>query len=111
MIVVILAGGLGTRLAEETEVRPKPMVDIGGWPILWHIMKGYAHHGFKDFIGQIVLGRDVLAGRVHAGAHESPLTLYPRRCGGRVQVMVGSGTCCTGVTLPRQPTPMICVVW
>jgi glucose-1-phosphate cytidylyltransferase len=49
MKVVILAGGLGTRLAEETEVRPKPMVEIGGRPILWHIMKHYAHHGFKEF--------------------------------------------------------------
>jgi len=47
--VVILAGGLGTRLAEETVVRPKPMVEIGGHPILWHIMKHYAHHGFKEF--------------------------------------------------------------
>jgi len=47
--VVILAGGLGTRLAEETEVKPKPMVDIGGRPILWHIMKHYAHYGFKEF--------------------------------------------------------------
>jgi glucose-1-phosphate cytidylyltransferase len=48
--VVILAGGYGTRLAEETEVRPKPMVDIGGRPILWHIMKLYAHHGFAEFV-------------------------------------------------------------
>ncbi len=49
MRVVILAGGLGTRLAEETEVRPKPMVEIGGRPILWHILKHYAHYGFDDF--------------------------------------------------------------
>ena len=49
MKVAILAGGLGTRLAEETEVRPKPMVEIGGRPILWHIMKHYAHYGFDDF--------------------------------------------------------------
>lgn len=54
MRVVILAGGLGTRLAEETEVKPKPMVEIGGRPILWHIMKQYAHYGFKDFF--IALG-------------------------------------------------------
>jgi glucose-1-phosphate cytidylyltransferase len=47
---VILAGGLGTRLAEETNVRPKPMVEIGGRPILWHIMKIYAAHGINDFI-------------------------------------------------------------
>jgi len=49
MKVVILAGGLGTRLAEETEVRPKPMVEIGGRPILWHIMKHYARHSFTEF--------------------------------------------------------------
>src|SRR6185295_6057676 len=50
MKVVILCGGLGTRLREETEFRPKPMVPIGGRPILWHIMKIYAHYGHKDFI-------------------------------------------------------------
>ena len=50
MKVVILAGGLGTRLMEETESRPKPMVEIGGKPILWHIMKMYAKHGFNEFI-------------------------------------------------------------
>jgi glucose-1-phosphate cytidylyltransferase len=50
MKVVILAGGLGTRLAEETAVRPKPMVDIGGYPILWHIMKTYAHYDLKRFV-------------------------------------------------------------
>lgn len=50
MQVVILCGGQGTRLAEETEVRPKPMVEVGGKPILWHIMKLYSHHGFHDFV-------------------------------------------------------------
>lgn len=50
MKAVILAGGLGTRLSEETSVRPKPMVEVGGKPILWHIMKSYAHHGVNDFI-------------------------------------------------------------
>lgn len=54
MKVVILAGGLGTRLAEETEVRPKPMVEVGEKPILWHIMKHYACYGFNEFI--IALG-------------------------------------------------------
>jgi len=49
MKVAILAGGFGTRLAEETEIRPKPMVEIGGRPILWHIMKIYDHFGFRDF--------------------------------------------------------------
>lgn len=50
MKVVILCGGMGTRLREETEYRPKPMVPIGGRPILWHIMKHYAHHGHKEFV-------------------------------------------------------------
>src|SRR5215210_3631619 len=50
MKVVIFAGGLGTRIAEETETRPKPMVDIGGRPILWHIMKTYAHYGVTRFV-------------------------------------------------------------
>lgn len=50
MKVIILAGGLGTRLSEETSLRPKPMVEIGGMPILWHIMKIYSSHGFNDFI-------------------------------------------------------------
>ena len=50
MKVVILCGGMGTRLREETEYKPKPMVEIGGKPILWHIMKLYAHYGFKDFV-------------------------------------------------------------
>ena len=49
MKVAILAGGLGSRLAEETEIKPKPMVEVGGQPILWHIMKHYAHYGFKEF--------------------------------------------------------------
>lgn len=50
MKAVILAGGLGTRLSEETSLRPKPMVEIGGKPILWHILKMYAHHGINDFV-------------------------------------------------------------
>ncbi|MGD0497938.1 MAG: glucose-1-phosphate cytidylyltransferase [Bryobacteraceae bacterium] len=50
MKVVILCGGQGTRLREETEYRPKPLVEIGGRPILWHIMKSYAHYGFNDFV-------------------------------------------------------------
>ncbi|MBL7669073.1 MAG: glucose-1-phosphate cytidylyltransferase [Bdellovibrionaceae bacterium] len=54
MKAVILAGGYGTRISEESDVKPKPMIDIGGKPILWHIMKIYAHHGVKDFV--ILLG-------------------------------------------------------
>ena len=50
MKTVILCGGLGTRLSEETVVKPKPMVEIGGMPILWHIMKLYSYHGVNDFI-------------------------------------------------------------
>jgi glucose-1-phosphate cytidylyltransferase len=50
MKVVILAGGMGTRISEETDVRPKPLVEIGGFPILWHIMKIYSHYGFNEFI-------------------------------------------------------------
>ncbi|KKQ27408.1 MAG: Glucose-1-phosphate cytidylyltransferase [Candidatus Levybacteria bacterium GW2011_GWA1_37_16] len=54
MKTVILCGGIGYRLKEETEFKPKPMVNIGGKPILWHIMKIYAHYGFNEFI--IALG-------------------------------------------------------
>jgi len=50
MKVVLFAGGLGTRISEETDIRPKPMVEIGGKPVLWHIMKIYSHYGFNDFI-------------------------------------------------------------
>lgn len=50
MKVAILAGGMGSRLAEETEIRPKPMVEIGGLPILWHIMRHYDHYGFNEFV-------------------------------------------------------------
>lgn len=54
MKTILLAGGLGTRLSEETSIRPKPMVEIGGMPILWHIMKIYSHYGYNDFL--IALG-------------------------------------------------------
>lgn len=50
MKAVILAGGLGTRISEESSMRPKPMVEIGGWPILWHILKIYSQHGINDFV-------------------------------------------------------------
>src|SRR3569832_1836402 len=50
MKAIILAGGLGTRIAEESDHKPNPMVEVGGRPLLWHIMKIYAHHGVKDFV-------------------------------------------------------------
>ncbi len=60
MNVVILAGGLGTRLSEETNLKPKPMVEIGGQPILWHIMKHFARHGMKDFFVALGYRGDVV---------------------------------------------------
>jgi len=54
MKVLLLAGGFGTRLSEETEIKPKPMVEIGGMPIIWHIMKLYSHYGFNEFV--VLLG-------------------------------------------------------
>jgi len=50
MKVVLFAGGFGTRISEESGVRPKPMVEVGGRPILWHIMKTYSHYGLNDFV-------------------------------------------------------------
>jgi glucose-1-phosphate cytidylyltransferase len=50
MKAVILAGGLGTRISEESDTKPKPMVEVGGWPLLWHIMKTYSHYGINDFV-------------------------------------------------------------
>lgn len=76
MKVVIFAGGLGTRIAEETETRPKPMVEIGGKPILWHIMKGYSHYGFNDFV--ICLGYKgylIKEYFMHYYMHNSDLTI------------------------------------
>ena len=60
MKVAILAGGVGTRLVEETEVKPKPMVTIGGRPILWHIMMHYASYGFDDFVVALGYKGDVI---------------------------------------------------
>ena len=60
MKVVILAGGFGSRISEESHLRPKPMIEIGRYPILWHIMKGYSHFGFNDFVicAGVQAGRD-----------------------------------------------------
>jgi glucose-1-phosphate cytidylyltransferase len=60
MKTVLLAGGLGTRLTEETQARPKPMVEVGGHPMLWHIMNIYAHHGFQEFIVALGYRGDVI---------------------------------------------------
>jgi glucose-1-phosphate cytidylyltransferase len=76
MKVVIFAGGLGTRISEETETRPKPMVEIGGKPILWHIMKIYSHYGFNEFI--ICLGYKgsmIKEYFMHYFMHNSDLTI------------------------------------
>ena len=75
MKVVILAGGFGTRISEESHLKPKPMIEIGGRPILWHIMKIYAHFGFNDFI--ICLGYKGYAVKeyfAHYFLHESDVT-------------------------------------
>jgi len=60
MKTVILAGGLGTRFAEETDILPKPMIEIGNRPILWHIMKSYAHFGYRDFVVALGYRSDVI---------------------------------------------------
>ena len=67
MKVAILAGGLGSRLAEETELKPKPMVEIGGKPILWHIMMHYAHYGFDEFAIALGYKGEVIAYDVSTG--------------------------------------------
>lgn len=76
MKIVILAGGLGTRISEETEIKPKPMVEIGGKPLLWHIMKIYSHYGFNDFI--VCLGYKGYAIKeyfMHYYMHNSDMTI------------------------------------
>ena len=81
MKVGILAGGLGSRLAEETEVRPKPMVEIGEMPILWHLMKYYDHFGFNDFV--VALG--------YKGDYIKRWFSDYARLGGHLRVDVGAG--------------------
>src|SRR5262245_26301606 len=58
--VVVLAGGFGTRLVEETEVKPKPMVEVGGYPLLWHVMRHYEEQGFKEFFIALGFRGDVI---------------------------------------------------
>jgi glucose-1-phosphate cytidylyltransferase len=86
--VVILAGGLGSRLAEETDVKPKPMVEIGGRPILWHIMKHYAHYGFQDFYIAVGYKGDVIK-RYFLDYHTLTGNLTIELASGRVEVKDG----------------------
>ena len=98
MKAVILAGGLGTRLSEETTIKPKPMVEIGGRPILWHIMKIYSAHGINDFIiclgykGYVIkeyfanyflhyVGRDLRPGNNAMEVHQQPRRALARHAG------------------------------
>ena len=75
--VVVLCGGLGTRLSEETQVRPKPMVEVGGRPILWHIMKIYERHGFNDFVLALGYKSEVVKDYfLHYHARTSNLTVH-----------------------------------
>ncbi len=85
MKVAILAGGQGTRLAEETEVRPKPMVEIGGRPILWHIMRHYDHYGLNEFA--IALGyKGEMIKRYFADYHAATRSMRVRIADGDVEV-------------------------
>ena len=81
MKVVILSGGFGTRLTEENELRPKPMIEIGGRPILWHIMKHYAHYGLKEFY--IALG--------HRGEAIKAFFFEYANLGGSLSINLGTG--------------------
>lgn len=112
MNVVILAGGLGSRLAEETEVRPKPMVEIGPEPLLWHIMQGYACRGFRDFYialgykGEIIkryfLERRRLAGNLVVDLEEGRVESYERpRENWRVHLIETGAATQTGGRLRR----------
>ena len=77
MKTVILCGGLGTRLSEETQVRPKPMVEIGGRPILWHIMKAYERHGCSDFVLALGYKGEMIKDYfLHYHARQSDLTVH-----------------------------------
>ena len=82
MKTIILAGGVGTRLAEETDVRPKPMVEIGHRPILWHILKIYAHYGYSDFL--VALG--------HKGEHIKRYMADYASLSANLTVDLGKGT-------------------
>lgn len=85
MKVAILAGGQGTRLAEETEVRPKPMVEVGGRPILWHIMRHYDHYGFNEFVVALGYKGDYIK-RYFAEYHGASRSMRVRLGTGEVEV-------------------------
>jgi len=77
MKVILLCGGLGTRLSEETQIKPKPMVEIGGRPIVWHIMKSYEQYGFNDFILALGYKGEVIKDYfLHYHARQSDLTVH-----------------------------------
>ena len=113
MKTVILCGGIGTRLREETEIRPKPMVEIGGMPILWHIMKTYAHYGHNDFI--LCLGYkgeqikayfynyEMLSNDFTIELGTKNLTLYPRHSekGWKVTLVDTGAEAMTGARVKR----------
>lgn len=90
MQVIILAGGRGTRLAEETSVRPKPMVEIGGKPMLWHIMQIYAAHGYKDFLVACGYRGEIIKEYFHSFlAHHSDYFI-DLKCGSREMISSNS---------------------
>jgi glucose-1-phosphate cytidylyltransferase len=101
MNVVILAGGLGTRLAEETEVKPKPMVEIGGRPIIYHIMEHYFHYGFKDFFialgykGEVIkryfIDYCTLNGSIKIDFSRSDIEVHERECEDWIVHLIDTG--------------------
>src|SRR3974390_1950504 len=91
MKVAILAGGVGSRLSEETEIKPKPMVEIGGKPILWHIMMHYLQYGLKDFVIALGYKGDVIKKyRLDYCALSRNLRVHTNT--GRVEMSGGSST-------------------
>ena len=115
MKVVILCGGMGWRLREETEIKPKPMVEISGMPILWHIMKSYTHYGFNEFVlclgykGEVIkeffyhyemLSNDFT---IELGGKERKITTYPRHSekGWKVTLVDTGAQAMTGARVKR----------
>lgn len=102
MKVVILAGGLGSRLAEETELKPKPMVEIGGRPILWHILKHYSHYGFNEFFiavgykGELIkryfLDYHNLSGNMTLNLAGGNVETHSRKCEDWIIHLIDTGT-------------------